>query len=77
MASDKRIKFEKVAENRVDKVLDGLRLLGNCSNRNNYEFTKDDVDYMFDEIRKAVKDAQSRFDNQLSRKDHKKFKFNN
>ncbi|MCF1749600.1 hypothetical protein [Mariniradius sediminis] len=75
MKSDKRKRFEKVAENRVEKILDGLRLLGNCSNRNNYEFTKDDVDYMFDEIRRALKDTQSKFESEFVRNEQRKFKF--
>ncbi|WP_194775021.1 hypothetical protein [Pararhodonellum marinum] len=75
MKSDKRKRFEKVAENRVEKILDGLRLLGNCSNKNNYEFTKEDVDYMFDEIRRAMKDSQAKFENEFNKYDQRKFKF--
>ncbi len=75
MNSEKRKRFEKVAENRVDRILDGLRLLGNCSNKNNYEFTKDDVEFMFDEIRKALKAAQSKFESEININEYKKFKF--
>ena len=75
MKSERRRRFEKVAENRVDKILEGLRLLGNCSNKNNYEFAKEDVDYMFDEIKRALRDAQGRFDSEMNRNDQKKFKF--
>ena len=75
MNSEKRKRFEKVAENRVDRILDGLRLLGNCSNKNNYEFTKDDVEFMFDEIRKALKVAQSKFESEININEYKKFKF--
>ena len=49
----KRQRFEKVASNRVQKILDFLNLLQNCSNRNNYEYTEDDVEHMFSEIQKA------------------------
>jgi hypothetical protein len=75
MKSEKRKRFEKVAENRVDKILEGLRLLGNCSNKNNYEFTKEDVDFMFDEIRKALRVAQSKFESEININEQKKFKF--
>ena len=75
MKSEKRKRFEKVAENRVDKILEGLRLLGNCSNKNNYEFTKDDVDFMFDEIKKALRVTQSKFESEISSSEQKKFKF--
>ena len=75
MKSEKRKRFEKVAENRVDKILEGLRLLGNCSNKNNYEFTKDDVDFMFDEIKKALRVVQSKFESEIGSSEQKKFKF--
>ena len=75
MISEKRKRFEKVAENRVDKILECLRLLGNCSNKNNYEFTKQDVDFMFDEIRRALKEAQFRFEKEIKGNEQKKFKF--
>ena len=75
MISERRKRFEKVAENRVDKILECLRLLGNCSNKNNYEFTKQDVDFMFDEIRRALKEAQSRFEKEIKSNEQKKFKF--
>lgn len=75
MKSQKRNRFEKVAENRVNKVLEGLRLLGNCSNKNNYEFTRVDVELMFEEIRKALREAQSKFDSEINRNEQKKFKF--
>ena len=75
MKSEKRKRFEKVGENRVDKILEGLRLLGNCSNKNNYEFTKEDVDYMFDEIKKAIRVAQSKFESEIINNEQKRFKF--
>lgn len=75
MKSKKRIRFRTVAEKRVDKILDMFRLLGNCSNMNNYEYTKDEVDFIFDEVRMALKDAHLRFDTELRRIEQKKFKF--
>lgn len=63
----KRQRFEKVASNRVQKILDFLNLLQNCSNRNNYEYTEEDVEYMFSEIQKALKDARNAYSNELSK----------
>ena len=50
----KRQRFEKVASNRVQKILDFLNLLQNCSNRNNYEYTEEDVEHMFYKKQKGV-----------------------
>jgi len=70
----KRLRFEKVAANRVEKILHYLDLLGNCSNRNNYEFSNTDVEKMFKEIQKAINNSKNRFEIELSKK-NKQFKF--
>lgn len=71
----KRSRFEKVAGNRVQHIIDKLDLLGNCSNKNNYEYSEEDVKKMFNVIREQVKLAESKFNEELSRKMKKEFKF--
>ena len=39
----KRERFVRIAESRVNKVLDGLDNLAKCSNQRNYEYTDDEV----------------------------------
>jgi hypothetical protein len=39
---DKRAKFVELAQNRVNKAMSQIRLIGNLANRANYEF--DDAD---------------------------------
>jgi hypothetical protein len=73
--TEKRQRFEKVAGARVQKVLDTLQLLKNCSNRNNYEYTASDVNQMFSEISKAVKEAQAAYISELNKVDKKGFTF--
>lgn len=72
----KRERFKKVAGNRVQRVLDTLNLLSNCSNRNNYEYTEADVKLMFSEIDKALRATKESFNSQYI-KDDSKFKFDN
>ena len=74
--SEKRLRFEKVASNRVQKIIDFLNLLKNCSNRNNYEYTEDDVQLMFSEIQKALKDAKNAYNIELSKSNKSGFSFN-
>ena len=62
----KRQRFENVASNRVQRILDTLQLLQNCSNKNNYEYTEKDVDKMFSEIFSAVKDAKQAYIKELN-----------
>lgn len=73
--SEKRQRFEKVAGNRVQKVLDTLQLLKNCSNRNNYEYSESDVDQMFSEISKALKDSRAAYVNELRKSNKQGFTF--
>lgn len=65
--SAKRQRFTKVATNRVQKIIDYMGLLQNCSNRNNYEYDEEDVNHMFDEITKALKEAKAVYSNELNK----------
>ena len=62
-------RFRRVAAPRVQKVLDSLDSLANCSNRNNYEYSSDDVSKMIRAIRAKVKSLEQRFgdDNGVTR----------
>lgn len=71
----KRQRFENVASNRVQRILDTLQLLQNCSNKNNYEYTEIDVDKMFSEISSAVKDAKQAYIKELNKGNKSGFKF--
>lgn len=73
--SKNRERFERVASNRVQRIIDTIALLGNCSNRSNYEYTKDDVELMFREIGKALRDARNTFQNELDKSNKIGFRF--
>ena len=75
MVSERRKNFERVAAKRVDKILEAMRLLGNCSNRNNYDYEQEDVDVMFAAIKSGMKQAQNRFESELNRGNKEHFKF--
>ena len=74
--NSKRERFEKVASNRVQRILYTLALLQNCSNRNNYDYSQEDVDQMFSEINKALKDTKAAFVNEMNKTSKQGFKFN-
>ena len=38
-----RERFVRIAEARTQKIIDMIELLGNCSNKYNYEYTQKDV----------------------------------
>lgn len=70
-----RERFERVASNRVQRTIDTLALLSNCSNRSNYEYTKEDVDLMFSTITKALRDSKAVFYNELEKGEKRGFTF--
>lgn len=57
----KRECFVRLAEARTNKILDMLRLLGNCSSKSNYEYNEEDVKKIFNAIEKEVKNTKNRF----------------
>lgn len=42
----KALLFIRLGTPRIEKVLKALRILGNCSNKSNYEYTEEQVDKM-------------------------------
>lgn len=57
----KRDKFIRLAEARTNKILEMLRLLGNCSSKSNYEYTDEDVRKIFGALEKELKSTKNRF----------------
>lgn len=72
MANVRRDRFLKIASNRTNKIIDDIRLLSNCSNTNNYEYTEEEVEKMFVAISAALDEAKSKFDFRSSKE---RFKF--
>ena len=57
----KRDKFVRLAEARTNKIIDMIRLLGNCSNKSNYDYTDADVQKIFSTLEKELKNAKLKF----------------
>jgi len=55
-------RFVRIAEARTNKIIDMIQLLGNCSNRASYEYTKDEVKQIFGAIETELRLAKARFD---------------
>ncbi|WP_278850666.1 hypothetical protein [Thomasclavelia spiroformis] len=54
-------RFKRVAENRTNKIIEQIRLLGNCSNRSNYEYKDEDVKKIFAAIESELKEAKQKY----------------
>lgn len=64
-------RFVRIAEARTNKIIDMIQLLGNCANKNTYEYTKEDVRQIFAAIDAELRVARSKFEaseNDSSRK---------
>lgn len=57
----KRERFIRLAVTRTNKIIDMIKLLGNCSNTSVYEYTKEDVDKIFSAIESELKEAKKNF----------------
>ena len=58
---DKRKKFVQLAEARVTRAMGQIRLVGNLSNRNAYEFSDKDVKKIFATLQRELDTAKARF----------------
>ena len=67
----KEERFQRLAEQRVNAILDKFRLLGQLSNKSNYEYTDDQVELIFKAIQKELNVTKARFRN--GTKDRKRF----
>jgi len=59
--SEKREKFIKLAEGRTQLALDGIRKIGNLSNKRAYEYGKDDIKKIIKALREATADLERKF----------------
>ena len=68
---EKTKRFKRVAENRTNKIIDQIRLLGNCSNKSNYQYTEDDVKKIFCAIETELKATKQKYQEKVITKKFK------
>lgn len=57
-----RKKFVKLASARVSKALKDIQLIGNLSNRSNYDYTDEDVSKIFKALSDEISSCRRKFD---------------
>ena len=57
----KKERFLRIADARKTKILDTIRLLENCSNKSNYDYSQDEVNELFSELTEALENAKAKF----------------
>ena len=58
---NKKDRFTRLATQRTNSVLKRLKVLGNCSNRSAYEYSEDEINKIFSEIERRVRETKSKF----------------
>ena len=62
MNNAKRVKFVELADKRVNKAINAVRLVGNLSNKSNYEYTDKDIKKIFEELDTELKKCRILFE---------------
>lgn len=73
--SEKRQRFERVAGKRVQAIIEKIDSLAKCSNKNNYAYFDQDVKKMFNAIKAALKRTESRFEDEVMKRNKNRFEF--
>ncbi|OIO26553.1 hypothetical protein AUJ14_01680 [Candidatus Micrarchaeota archaeon CG1_02_55_22] len=58
----KKGKFRRIATARTSRILENLRLLGNCANHSTYDYDEKEIDKIFSTIERELKRTKSLFD---------------
>lgn len=61
MPESDRNKFVRLANSRVNKTINAIRLIGNLSNKSNYSYTDADVEKIFRALQDELKACRQRF----------------
>lgn len=73
MSNFKREKFIELANKRVNKAINAVRLVGNLSNKSNYDYTTEDINKIFKALNTEIDKCRSLFERNGS-KEKKPFK---
>ena len=57
-----RERFVDLAQKRVNKTVNDIRLIGNLSNKTNYSYTEEDVKKIYSALRTALDEMKVRFE---------------
>ena len=71
-----RDNFVRLAENRTEKALKTIKLIGNLSNSTNYSYTNDDIDKIFTALNKELRDTKAKFTSNNGQNGSSVFKLN-
>jgi len=62
MRHEDRAKFVRLATKRVTNALKSIQLVGNLSNRSNYDYTEEDVQKIFRALQEELNSCRRKFE---------------
>ncbi|MCE9541230.1 hypothetical protein K8R03_01570 [Candidatus Kaiserbacteria bacterium] len=68
---EKRERFLRIAEYRVNDLLNRIRTISNLSNKSAYSYEEEDVNKIFSAAEQALRDAKARFRTTSKRREFK------
>lgn len=71
---DKRKRFVDLAQARVTKAAQMLRLIGNLSNANNYDYSQEDAQKIISALESEMKLLRAKFHTAISKRARDEFK---
>ena len=71
MSETDRQKFVRLANKRVNSAIKAIELIGNLSNRSNYDYTPEDAEKILSALNKELKACRERFANAGLRRETK------
>ncbi len=71
MAETDREKFVRLANKRVNNAIKAIELIGNLSNRSNYDYSQKDAEKIFLALGKELKVCRERFCNASGKRQRK------
>lgn len=66
----KRQRFIRIAERRVNKILNDIDSLGKCSNKRNYKYSEEDVRKIFKAVDERLKSVRVLFSSPQDNKNY-------
>ena len=66
MDEKKHERFCKIAERRVNQIIDDMEKLGNCSAKASYDYTEAEVNMIIEALEKEIVRLRERFDGKTS-----------
>jgi RNA recognition motif-containing protein len=75
MRTEDREKFVRLATKRVSNALKAIQLIGNLSNKSNYDYTEEDVQKIFKALAEELHSCRKKFELAQKRQSRVQFSF--